>query len=638
MATYDELGIEVRGTRGTQKVKCPVCSDGRKHKTDKSLSVNLNTGAYNCHNCGWKGYVTGKTKEEEKMEWKQQQKEKREWAKPNVVDLPLSDKVIDWFAGRGIDCETLQYFRVTESKDWMPERGDTPAGTRTCINFNYYRGEEKVNIKYRDALKCFRMTKDAELILYNLNCLKERDNMLICEGEIDAMTFYQSGHYGTVSVPNGASKGSARLEYLDNCAEVFEGMEKIILAVDGDEAGANLRRELTNRLGAHRCWFVTYPDGCKDANEVLLKHGLDAVKELWKNATPPPLEDILVLGDVKAKLDHIHQNGWPKIEPIGYPGFDELLNFAPGEVTTITGIPQHGKDEFITQVLMRKATRYGEKAGIFNYEEPAEIIFIKCAQKYIGKPFYRSNRADMINEAQKDAAYKFLDDHLFILDITTADLTIDGVLRKGAELVLRKGIKYYVIGPYNCLEGGRESWQSEGEYVSMLYQKMTRFAIRHQVHIFFVAHTTKMAKDEHGKYHIPNLYSIAGSANFFNRTHNGVTVYRNYEANTTDVHVQKVKFFFNGKIGMQTFDFDVPTARYAEPGQPYESELDFQRKQEVQTEFEFANPEPPTPDSKSEVSDVDHEDQPPKRFTYSSAFDVDLNAWTGPIPESEVSF
>lgn len=634
MATWQSLGINVNPNGPqNQKVKCPACSGQRKDKADKSLSVNLG-GKYNCHYCGWKGHTSDDMSYGDLYGAKQKQ-----YNKPPELVLPLSDKTVAWFKTRGIEPETLQYYKVTESKDWMPARGDTPAGPRTCINFNYYRGEEKVNIKFRDSLKCFRLVKDAELILYNLNCLNDRTDMLICEGEIDAMTFYQSGHYGAVSVPNGASKGSAKLEYLDNCGEYLDKMDKIIIAVDGDEAGSFLRKELTNRFGAHRCWFVEYPEGCKDANEVLLKYGKDAVVKLWKNATPPPMEDIIMLRDVEADLRHIYQNGWPSISPIGYPGFDKLLNFAPGEVTTVTGIPQHGKDEFITQVLIRKASRYGETSGIFNFEETPLVIYTKLAQKYVGKPFYRANRADMMNPAQADAAYKFLNDRIFILDITKADLSIDGVLKKGEELVLRKGIKYYVIGPYNCLEGGRDPGQSEGEYVSMLYQKMTRFALRHKVHVFFVAHTTKMSKDgSTGKFEVPNLYSIAGSANFFNKTHNGITVYADYVERQTRVFIQKVKFFFNGEKGMQTFDFDIHTARYAEPGQPFESELEYKQKQEVQSEFEFPPFEDPPIAPKSDGSKLSREDEPPAPMTYASAFDVDLNQWNGPIPESEAPF
>lgn len=590
MATYEELQIDIKsnGPR-SQKVKCPMCAHQRKNKTDKSLSVNLDKGIFNCHYCAWSGHVTDKTDAELRAERKQ-------YAKPSVIELPLSENTINWFKSRHIQPETLQYFRVSESKEWMPERGEHKAGTRNCINFNYYRGAEKVNIKYRDAIKCFRMVKDAELTLYNQNALKDRTDMLICEGEIDCMTFYQAGHYGAVSVPNGASKGSAKLEYLDNCSEVFVGMEKIIIAVDGDEAGTFLKHELMRRLGKHRCWFVTYPEGCKDANEVLIKFGLDAVRELWQSATAPPLESVLLVDNLRDELDEVYRNGWPKSDPIGYNGFDMLLRFRRGEVTTITGIPGHGKGEWIDQIAIRLAARHGWQAAVFSYEEPVDIKVIKLAQKFIGLPYYRSETKDKMNPAQRQAALNFIQDHFFFIDIATADLTIDGILEKAQEIQLRKGIDVLIIDPYNCIETNRAQWQTETEYVSEVMRKIKRFAKISDVHVFLVAHPTKMRKDKvTGHYEIPTLYDVAGSANFFNKTDNGLCVYRNYADNTTDVYVQKVKFFFNGKLGYQTFHFDPPTGRYAELGGYYETEIEYQQRRMVQMEIpDIPTANPPT--------------------------------------------
>lgn len=567
MPTFDDLGIDVRphGSRN-QKVRCPNCIDQRKNKADKSLSVDLNKGCWNCHYCGWKGYVTTKEEDERKADYQ------KRYERPNTPELPMGEAMIKWFGTRGITPETLQYFRVSESLDWMPEAKGKPAGKRTCINFNYFRNKQKVNIKYRDALKCFRMTKDAELIFYNLDALKDAQDALICEGEVDCMSFYQSGHYRAVSVPNGASKGSARLEYLDNCAESFVNLKKIIIAVDADEAGQYLKNELIRRLGKHRCWVVEYPEGCKDANEVLLKYGEMGLRKVWASAVAPKLESVLTIDDTRDELEDVYENGWPDREPIGYDELDRLINFTPGEVTMVTGSPGHGKDEFVGQVLVRKAARYGHRVAVFNWEEPAKVIQIKYAQKYVGMPYYRKEKDQKMTPAQKDAAFKFLNEHLFIIDNDTADLTIDGLIDKGIELVLRKGVKYMSIGPYNCIEHKRDANQTEGEYVGMVMQKLTKFASAYGVHVFFIAHPTKLPK-ENGKLPVATLYNIAGSANFYNKTSNGLSIYRNYDDDTTDVHVQKMKMFYNGKLGMTTFNFDPHTGRYQEPGLPYETEI-----------------------------------------------------------------
>jgi twinkle protein len=54
-----------------------------------------------------------------------------------------------------------------------------------------------------------------------------------------------------------------------------------------------LREELARRIGKEVCWKVTYPEGCKDINEVLVKLGKDAVINVWQSAVLWPIEGII---------------------------------------------------------------------------------------------------------------------------------------------------------------------------------------------------------------------------------------------------------------------------------------------------------------------------------------------------------
>ena len=57
MKTFDQLGIEIPFRRNSGKVKttCPHCSATRHNPRDRSLSVDLDRGLWNCHHCGWSG-------------------------------------------------------------------------------------------------------------------------------------------------------------------------------------------------------------------------------------------------------------------------------------------------------------------------------------------------------------------------------------------------------------------------------------------------------------------------------------------------------------------------------------------------------------------------------------------------------
>ncbi len=187
---WNKYGIDVSKVRGGKSL-CPKCSHTRKHKNDLCLSVDVDSGLFNCHNpgCEFKGCAVDF-------------KPKREYLKPAPRLQKLSTQWVEYFEKRGISNNTLLRFKITEAKD------------RVC--FNYFRNDELVNIKYRSLDKQFALSKDAELIFYNLDAIKGESECIIVEGEIDCLTLHECGIYNVVSVPNGASKGNQKLEYLEN--------------------------------------------------------------------------------------------------------------------------------------------------------------------------------------------------------------------------------------------------------------------------------------------------------------------------------------------------------------------------------------------------------------------------------------
>jgi len=577
-----DYGIEVGNrTGGIAKVQCPVCTPERKNKRDKSLSVNISEGVWLCHNCGWKGGLSKK-------------KEEKTWYYPQDSKLEPSEKAISWFLKRGIELETLVRFKIGESMEVMPQVKQP----RNCINFKYYQDGTLVNIKYRDGEKNFKMVKDAKLIFYNIDGIKDSDQAIIVEGEIDCLSVYQCGFKHVVSVPNGASKGNQNLEYLDACIASFKGKTRIVIATDDDEAGMMLRNELSRRLGKHRCLMVDYPEGCKDFNEVLVAHGSEKVAEVVKSARPFPLEGIITVRDVSDRLMDIYRNGFPRCDEVGFVEFDKLLKFRRGELTVVTGIPNSGKSLFLDQICSRLASRHNWKFCVYSFEnQPVELHMTKIAAQFIGMPFYRSHEWAKMSRAEYDYALQFIENHFVFVNLSEIECTIDGILEKSIEILSAQGIDGVIIDPYNYLEHKRPPGVNETEYISEFLSKVKRFCISYDVHVFIVAHPVKMQKDKDKKYMIPTLYDISGSSHWFNKSDNGVVVYRDDQTNAIDVYVQKVRFFFVGKKGMAAFKHDISTHRYADLHLNFEKDyeqyfkLGREKTSEQQRLVEFTEPE-----------------------------------------------
>lgn len=575
--SWHEIGLNVNPNAINVKTICPACSESRKNKREKCLSVSPAKGVANCHNCQTTYVIERETQ--------------KEYVKPEVKQSPLSPRLLNFFKQRHISETTLEYFKVSESREWMYSRGDEPEGDTSCINFNYFQNQELINVKFRASGKRFRMVSGAKLIFYNLDAIKDSDWCAIQEGEIDSMAAYQSGVYKSISVPNGASMGSMKLEYLDNCIDAFTSKKKIIIATDNDEPGKALGEELIRRLGRSRCYTIEYPEGCKDTNDVLIKHGSKAVKAMYDNAKPLPLEGVFTAEQLNEGIMDFYRNGFPKGLRIGYKNFDELLTFRGGELTVVTGIPGSGKSEFIDQVVIRLAARFEWRCGVFSPEnQPSSLHAMSLLSKFLGG---KTIGKDKVSEMKILKGSEFINDHFLFMKVDEIDVTIDGILDLAEELVAKKGIKALVIDPYNYIEHRIPHGQTETQYISELLTKLCNFCRRNDVHGFLIAHPVKIKKNKEGKYEVATLYDIAGSAHFFNKTYNGISVYRDFDTNDVTVYVPKVKYKFIGKIGSCAFKYDRDTGRYSDDfGAEFENEFDRLMAKESQAEMHFEQ-EPP---------------------------------------------
>lgn len=575
--SWFDAGVDQRPGVIITKFKCPACPPTRTNKKDKSLSVNFKLGVGKCHYCN----TSFKVKDPENFIYQKPVKVVKDYLKPKFPKVVVSDKTVEFFKSRGVSKETLDHYQVTGANEYMPakdgehngEAYSLKAGITYAIAFNYYFNGEHVNTKFRASAKRFKMVSRAMLTFYGIDFVEKHSECSIQEGEIDTLSAFEAGVPCPISVPNGASLGNLQLEYLDNCIDKLEHLDKIIIATDGDSAGRALSAELIRRLGAERCFQVEYPEGCKDTNEVLLKYGAQAVRDMYAQAKPVPVQGIFSDSEVEDSVLDLYDNGFPVTCKVGYPKFDKLLSFLRGQLTTVTGVPGHGKTTFIDQILVRLAARFDWRTLVFSPEYMTPLQVQKLIQKFIGKPAFGKNR--MSREEMK-IGLEFMTSYFYFMKYDEVATDIDGILDKAREMVIRKGINALVIDPYNCIEHKIPKGYTETQYISELLTKITSFAKRNQVHVFLVAHPTKLDKDKNtGKYEVPTLYKISGSANFFNKTDNGMTIYLH---DMVEVHVQKVKFDFVGQKGMAEFYYEPETGRYREIDQPQDNEYEIYKK------------------------------------------------------------
>jgi len=522
---------------GKKQGICPLCSYDRKpeNKKQKCASYDWERGLGTCHNCNTSFQL---------HTYQRKGASDKEYIRPEeVYNKPPKTKVLKWFNARDISQETLTDLNVSEGPEYMPQTGKK----ENTIQFNYIMGDQLINIKYRDGRKNFKLYKGAEKVFYNINSIIGYDNCIITEGEMDVLALHEAGITNVISVPNGATLHHNNLDYLDNCIDYFEDKTKIILAVDTDEPGLALRRELVRRLGAEVCFLVDFKE-CKDANEYLTIYGKEKLKQAIDKARAYPLENVTTFKDIEKDVTDFVTNGFKPGYQIGLPNFDRIFSTYTGQFITVTGIPSSGKSDFVDQMVVGYNANYNWKTAFASPENAPNYLH---AHKLMRKVWGDMPRREDIGGAKWNEVADHVNDNFFFIDMEK--YTLESVLRKGAELVKRKGIKCLVIDPFNKVRDKNASSIDVNIYTMEYLTKIESFAKKYDVLVFIVAHPTKMYKNSEGKIEEPNMYNIKGGGEWYDASYHGLLVHRNYELKNTKVKVLKVKFQNLGDNGAECF-------------------------------------------------------------------------------------
>jgi twinkle protein len=527
---FNQHGLDEGKTQGT----CPLCSSTRKpeNQKQKCASYDWERGLGTCHNCD---------KSFQLHTYERKGTSEKTYVKPEAfVVQEVGSKVEEWFKTRGISRKTLHELRVTEGSEYMPQTGKS----ENVIKFNYFMGDNLINVKYRDGRKNFKLYKGAEKVFYNIDSIVGYEYCILVEGEMDVLALHEAGISNVISVPNGATLNTNNLDYLDACIDYFEDKEKIILATDSDEAGIALQTELIRRLGSEVCFLATFDD-CKDANEYLIKHGPEKLVSRITNAKPVPLENVTTFRDIEDEITDFVRNGFKPGFQVGLSNFDDIFSTYTGQFITVTGIPSSGKSDFVDRMVVGYNRNYEWKTAFASPEnQPTYLHAHKLMRKcWGGMPTAADIYSDRWNQIADHCNTNF-----FHIDMER--YTLEAVLKKGAELVKRKGIKCLVIDPFNKVRSNDQSGDVN-VYTLEYLQKIETFAKKYDVLVIVVAHPTKMYKDANGKIEEPTMYNIKGGGEWYDASYHGLLIHRDYEAKTVKAKVLKVKFQNLGENGAE---------------------------------------------------------------------------------------
>ncbi len=535
-------------------IPCPFCKHERSTKklaNHPCMRVNLNKIfpdrkegiAWHCHHCkksGGKSFI-----DEDGVVMSME---------PQNIMLNHDHK--EWFISRGISMITVKKLGIESD------------GERIKYPFNVL--DKEVNAKYRSVspdYRCFTMQSGGDRVPYNYIAIekasKHKEMLIWAEGEMDVCSLIEVGFNNVTSPPNGANPN---LSYLDSIKDMLDQIPEHIIAVDDDKQGHILKNSLIEYLGADNCSVVAWEpsNNIKDASDYLNEYGKKNLKHhVLNNSREVKSHGVKTSLDVADRIFDILENGRPEGFSTGIKKLDEKYKVYPEQWTLWTGMPGAGKTTVLTQILFNLARNDGWKFCCLFAENPIYDQVIEFIQRHFNKDI--TELKDKKKEVE--TLIQWLNEHFFFLDPDSDEISgwnIDSILAVAERYIDRYKVNGVLIDPWNDIH--RPSHIDEKEHIRTSIMKIKKLARRKQVHVWVVAHPTKMARNERtGMYEVPSAYQISGSHTWRDK---GDFILCSYlpelrgregeilNSNHPEIHIQKVRFRWAGKMGLVVLKYD----------------------------------------------------------------------------------
>lgn len=392
---------------------------------------------------------------------------KKTFSKPDKpkCHAPKS-QVLEWLkTTRKLSEETIKAYRVAENGE--------------SVVFPSMRDGELIRWKSRninDKHKCMT-SSDSEPCLFGWQAIPAQDRtVFICEGEIDAMSWFELG-YPALSVPSGAQS----LTWIESEFNHLERFDLVYLSMDMDEAGQKSIPEIIERLGRERVRVIDL-GAVKDANDLLTsgfdRFQVDAIVSRAKTVDPKELRRAKDFADevVKEMLNPDDAGFFTPWDKVG-----SRLKFRPGEVIVLAGINKHGKSQGIGNISLDGIAQ-GEKFCIASMEfKPVKWIARLTRQAAcIAQPA----------EGYIRAVHDWYGNNLFVFDVTGTAKT-QKMLSVFRYAYKRYGVKRFVID--NLQKCGVPL--DDNDKVKDFIDELTDFAKEFDATVFLVHHMRKGADE-----------------------------------------------------------------------------------------------------------------------------------------------
>ena len=534
-------GLQTRREQQQLVVKtCFFCSDDRYHFY---ISLAEDTHPWVCHKCGEKGNIVTLRRRLNLSggDFSEVIKAVGDTINIGEDDLPVPTKVFspEWaeiphddllrdehgalteLKKRGFTEETIRNFKIGVTTNHNNKKSFSP-----LWQIPYYAagmfGSQITCVKYRTVPPADKkMWREANMDspLYNGQAVDySAESIVLCEGEFDAMSLWQSGHRNVVSTSTGA-KGF-KPEWIQSLTD----FKQIIICYDGDSAGQSATRDLVRRLGEDRCYIVPMPSG-QDANDILIKHGNEFLYEMVDNVVSSPVQGVDAISTI-IERDMADLMSGDKAQGLKwlFPSMNKSLgDVEEGSLWVVVGRRGVGKTTLIKQQVLEWA-KQGVPSLFFCGEMTQSMVTRWYVQSITG-----TSKEDLTPEIYAEAYRQLQDVPLYTAYPVRNAGDTDSVIDMFEQAYRHYGIKVFAVDNLMTLTGSsRDVFAEQGRAVS----KLKDWAVYNHVSVVLIAHPRKLSADR-GPKGLETAEDVSGSAMIMNYADGGFTVFRETTAPQT---------------------------------------------------------------------------------------------------------
>jgi twinkle protein len=592
----DRHGVKHRRSGGHLLVEeCPFCHPTRK-KTDNlyKLYIEANSGVYFCHRCSAKGswfslrkHFGGVSFQDDPGEFIEAFGKKTNPISDtgSTIDVPTPQAVTLSGCGallptsatalrtraprpstlqtmqenlakkfrsvrdnlnsvRGISNKVLELYGVGADEFLFFQVDGTRASRLSYVFPMYDDNQHLVRFKVRavDDKKSMKLEpKGGRWGLFGLNTVPpDADEVVITEGEFDAMAVYQATGRPAVSLPNGATSLPVSL------LPALERFKKIYLWMDDDVPGRDGAQQFSKKLGIQRCYIVRpgrADEACKDANEALLLR-LD-LSEMLKQASITPHEGIATFADFREEIytEIVNPLQVQGLRSEFLPRLNSLIKgHRRGELSIYSGHTGVGKTTLIAQMSLDYCMQ-----GVPTLWGSFEVSNVRIAKLLMSQYYARSTGKSPVGlvENFNEWADKFETLPLYFMRYFGSN-PIERVLHAMEYSNYVHDCSHILLDNLQFLTSGQGRGYDRFEVMDDAIERLRHYATSQNVHVSLVVHPRKENDDQEIQ-----TASIFGTAKATQEADNLIILQRTPHGPVLDVRKNR----FDGTLGTLNLRF-----------------------------------------------------------------------------------